>query len=162
MELYPVDIVSRVIHVATAIVLVGGSVFLRYVLMPAAAPLAEAEHDALRQRLMNRWKKVVHAGIALLLVSGIYNYIRQIPNHRGDGLYHALLGVKMLLALIVFFLGSALVGRSAAFEKLRKNRGRCLGLIVLLATLIVGISGFLKVRGPAGKTVSAEETHLQK
>lgn len=155
MDQFPIEVVSRFIHVAVAIVLVGGTTFMRFVLAPAAKELPQAEHDQLRQRLLVRWKKVVHGGIALLLLSGVYNYVRQIPNHRGDGLYHALVGAKMLLALAVFFIASALVGRSAAFEGMRQNRLKWMGLIVALATVIVGISGFVKVRGPGGKAAPA-------
>ncbi len=152
------SVLSRIAHVATAIVLVGGTVFMRFVLMPAAKELPEAEHDQLRQRLMSRWKRVVHGGIALLLLSGLFNYMQQIPKHKGDGLYHALLGTKMLLALVVFFIASALVGRSAAFEKMRQNRATWMGLIVLLSALIVGISGFVKVRGPQPKLAVPPES----
>ena len=156
------SVLSRIAHVGTAIVLVGGTVFMRFVLMPAAKELPEAEHDQLRQRLMARWKRVVHGGIALLLLSGLFNYMQQIPKHKGDGLYHALLGMKMLLALAVFFIASALVGRSAAFEKMRQNRAKWMGLIVLLSALIVGISGFVKVRAPQPKPVDqADSRHVQ-
>lgn len=158
------SVLSRIAHVATAIVLVGGTVFMRFVLMPAAKELPEAEHDQLRQRLMARWKRVVHGGIALLLLSGLFNYMQQIPKHKGDSLYHALLGTKMLLALVVFFIASALVGRSAAFEKMRQNRASWMGLIVLLSALIIGISGFVKVRGlkpkPADPTESRQARNL--
>ncbi len=146
-KLFPLEVLTRFIHVAVAIVLVGGTVFMRFVLMPAAKELPEAEHDQLRQRLMARWKRVVHSGIAMLLLSGLFNYMQQIPKHKGDGLYHALLGTKMLLAMAVFFIASALVGRSATFEKMRQNRAKWMGMIVLLAAVIVAISGFVKVRG---------------
>jgi uncharacterized membrane protein len=147
MEELILPVISRWIHVGTAIVLVGGTVFMRYFVMPAAVQLPEAEHEALRQRILGRWKKAVHAGIALLLLSGFYNYIVvTLPAHRGDRLYHPLIGIKILLALAIFFLASALVGRSRAFDGLRKNAKTWLSVIVLLATIIVGISGYLKVR----------------
>lgn len=120
-NLFPLDVLSRFLHVMVAIVLVGGTVFMRFVLMPAAKELPDAEHDQLRQRLLARWKRVVHGGIAVLLLSGVYNYIQQRPNHVGDKLYHALMGTKFLFAIAVFFVASALVGRSATFEKLRQN-----------------------------------------
>ena len=143
------EVVSRFVHVATAIVLVGGTVFMRFVLMPAASTLPEAEHDQLRQRLLARWKRFVHGGIALFLLSGFFNFIQALPKHRGDGMYHGLVGTKILLALGVFFIASALVGRSATFEKMRQQRAKWMGVIVILATVIVGISSFLKVRGIA-------------
>lgn len=121
MDLW-LSVLSRWTHVGTAIVILGGSVFLRFVLSPAASQLPEAEHQALRQNVMARWKRFVHAGIALFLISGFYNYIQAMPNHKGDGLYHALIGTKILLALVVFTLASGLVGRSALFASLRKTR----------------------------------------
>ncbi len=137
----------RWLHVGTAIVLLGGSVFMRFVLMPAAEKLPTEAHDTLRGHIRAAWKVFVHAGIALLLVTGLYNYlVVMVPAHKGDSLYHALMGTKILLALAVFFLASVLVGRAAAFEKMRQNLRIWLGLVILLAALIVAISGFLKVR----------------
>lgn len=146
----PLDVLSRWVHVGTAIVVLGGSVFLRFVLMPAAsASLAEAEHDALRERLMAIWRRIVALGIALFLISGFYNYLAvALPKHRGDGLYHALIGTKMLLAFVLFFLASALGGRSEALAGIRRKSRQWLAITILLGFVIVGISGFLKVARP--------------
>jgi uncharacterized membrane protein len=141
---------SRIVHVGTAIVLVGGTVFLRLVVMPAAEKLAPEAHDTFRASLVTVWKRFVHTGIVLFLITGLYNYIAvTMPSHRGDKLYHMLIGIKILLALIVFFLASVLVGRAAAFEKMRQNRKTWLGVVILLAAIIVAISGFVKVKPPA-------------
>lgn len=141
------DIVSRIVHVSTAIVLVGGSVFSAFVLLPAAGALDETPRTELLAHVTKRWKRFIHSGILLFLLSGFYNYFQAIPNHKGDGLYHALVGTKIILALVIFFIASALVGRSSAFDKLRQNRGTWLKILVLLAAIIVAISGFVKVRG---------------
>src|ERR1700727_1835574 len=93
-------VLFRWIHVGSAIVVLGGSVFLRFVLMPAADKLPEETHRTLRADLVRIWKRFVHAGIALFLISGFYNYaLVTIPEHRGDGLYHALMGIKIIIAL---------------------------------------------------------------
>ena len=140
---------SRWTHIGTAIVLVGGTCFLRFVLAPAAAQLPDAEHQKLKELVMNTWKKFVHAGITLFLLSGFYNYlVVQIPKHKGDGLYHGLMGAKMMLAFGIFFLASALVGRSKSFEGMRKNAKLWQLVIIILAAIIVGISGYLKMAGP--------------
>jgi len=152
-----IQVISRIVHVATAIVLVGGSVFMRFALMPAAAGLGDAEHDALRERLMGRWRRFVHGGIALLLASGLYNFlVVTMPAHKGDGRYHMLVGIKMLLALVLFFLASALVGRSSALQGLRDKARATLSLMILLAAVIVAISGYLKIRGVPDSAESAE------
>ena len=101
-------LISRVVHVATAIVLVGGSVFMRFALMPAAEELGQAEHDGLRERVLGRWRRVVHGGIALLLLSGLYNYLAVMrPAHQGDGPYHMLVSNKMVYELVQIFISTA-------------------------------------------------------
>lgn len=154
-----VAVLSRWVHIGSAVVVVGGSVFLRYVLMPAAAELPEAEHNALRGRLMQTWKKVVHTGILLFLLSGFYNYlVVALPQHRGDKLYSALIGIKILLAFVVFFFAIALTGRSKATELFRKDARKWLTVNILLAAAVIGISGYLKVKVPAKPSASPAAT----
>ncbi|MGV2341712.1 MAG UNVERIFIED_CONTAM: hypothetical protein LVR18_49670 [Planctomycetaceae bacterium] len=68
-------------------------------------------------RVRGRWKKYVHGGIALLLLSGGFNYWRAIAAGRVDGIYHAMVDTKILLAMGSFFLSSAPVGRSAGTQR---------------------------------------------
>lgn len=155
--LFFVDVLSRFLHVATAITVLGGSVFLRFALQPAAAGLPEADHTAFRERIMARWRKIVGIGIGLFLLTGFYNYIRAMPAHDGDSLYHALMGTKILLSFAVFFLASALVGRSRTFDRLRANSRTWLAVTILLAAIVVAIASFLKIRGgspPPASTVA--------
>ncbi len=141
-----VNVLSRWIHIMTAIVVVGGTLFMRFVLAPAAAQLPDAEHQRLKELVLARWKKVVMGGIALFVLSGFYNYIAvAIPKRHGDPLYHALIGIKILIALGVFFLASVLVGRSATFEPLRRERNKWLTVLIALALVIVLISSYLRV-----------------
>ncbi len=154
-----VDVISRWAHVGTAIVLLGGAVFSRFVLLPSAAELSEPEHEKLRAGVLGRWKKFVHAGIALLLISGFYNFVRAIPGHKGQGAYHALVGTKILLAFGIFFIASAMVGRSSLAASMRKDARRWLGLIILLGAVIVAISGYAKTALPGRVPTAA--THVE-
>ncbi len=154
MDLLPFDILSRWIHVGTAVVLLGGSVFMRFVLMPSAETLPDAEHAALRDQVRSRWKKVVMAGIALLLITGFFNYVRAIKSPPVSSLYHALIGTKMLLSFAVFFLASALVGRSAAFEGIRRNSKKWLLITIVLAFIVTALAGVVKVVGRAPRATA--------
>ena len=61
-------VVSRILHIGTAIVAVGGTVFMRFVLMPAAkAALSQADHDNLRARVMGTWKRVGFSPVSHLV-----------------------------------------------------------------------------------------------
>ena len=142
-----IDIISRIVHVGTAITLVGGSIFTAFVLIPSANEIDDEAHQKLAAAVTSRWKRFVHAGIALFLLSGFYNYYRAIPKHDGDGLYHALIGTKILIALGVFFLAAALVGRSQKLQPIRDRRAKWLKVLITLAAVIIVISGFVKVRG---------------
>jgi uncharacterized membrane protein len=138
-----VTYLSRLLHVSTAIVLIGGTTALRFVVVPSLAGQPAELTDAIR----GRWRKFVHGGIAIFLISGFYNYFMAMSAHKGDGLYHALVGTKMLLAFGVFFLASVLVGRSAGSQKYRDEHTKWMTILLLIAFVIIAISSFVKVRG---------------
>ena len=145
MDLELMPVLSRWLHVGAAIVAVGGMFFMRVVLMPSAeVALSDETHAALRDKVLARWKTVVHASIGLLIVSGVYNYIRAISLHKGEALYNALAGTKILLALFVFVLAMGLVGRSDAFAALRKNRKKWTTITLTLGVLVVLLGGVLR------------------
>jgi uncharacterized membrane protein len=141
-------LIFRWLHIGPAIVLVGGTAFMVFVLLPAAREISDEEHAKLRAGILKRWKRFVHVGVALFLISGFYNYIViQAPLHKGDGAYHMLMGIKMLLAMGVFALAEIMVGRSKLADKLRQNSGKYLAINLGLAIAILLLSGFLRVRG---------------
>lgn len=160
------QLLFRWIHIGSAITVVGGTTFMLLVLLPAAEQILHEEHLKLRAAILKRWKWIVHGGVALFLISGFYNYVAVMaPQHKGDGLYHALMGVKMLLAMAVFGLAEVLVGRSKLAEKLRQNAKKFLAINLTLAVIIILISGFLKVRGARDQsppvTASASSVQLR-
>lgn len=155
MDILP--LIFRWLHIGPAIVLVGGTAFMLFVLLPAAKEISDEEHLKLRAAVLKRWKRFVHVGIGLFLISGFYNYIVILaPLHRGDGLYHALMGVKMLMAMGVFALAEIMVGRSKLADKLRQNSSKFLAINLTLAVAILLLSGFLKTRGVPVKNIPPE------
>lgn len=158
--MFVVDFVSRILHVLTAITLVGGSIFTLLVLMPSVKELSEEAHGRLHTAVVGRWKRFVHGGVLLFLATGLYNYIRAVPSHKGDNLYHILVLTKVTLAMGVFFLAAAMVGRSPKLEPIRKHKAKWMKVLVALALVIVSISGFVKVRGPMPIDTTTNNTTL--
>ena len=76
-----IDVLSRILHVLTAITLVGGSIFTLLVLMPSFRAQGDSPHLGLAVAIIDRWKKFVHGGITLFLITGFYNYFRAMPLH---------------------------------------------------------------------------------
>lgn len=159
MSLLP--LLARWAHILAAVVAVGGAIYLRVVLLPAArATLGAEEHDRLRAALMPRWRAVVHTCIALLLVSGLYNYLVLMrPEHVGQPLYHAVFGVKFLLALAVFTLAIGLTSSGSLFAALHARRARWLSVLVALAVCVILLSGVLRAL-PRGTPPPAEPSAL--
>jgi uncharacterized membrane protein len=139
-------LIARWAHILSAIIAVGGSLFIRLVLMPAASvALTHEENERLGPALMRRWKYLVHTCILLFLLSGTYNYLAITRfQHAGQPLYHILLGLKILLALAVFYLAIALTSPGELFARIKTRRAQWLTALVALAVLVVLISGFIR------------------
>jgi len=138
-------LISRWVHLAAAIVALGGVAFSRWALMPAAAAtLTDDAHEQLREAVRTRWARLVHACIALLLLTGAINFVwLAMPPKIEPMPYHAIFGVKFLAALGVFFVAAVLVGRGPRLAKMRQNRATWLGVLLALGALIVLLSGVL-------------------
>ena len=137
-------LVLRWAHILGAITLMGGAVFMRFALVPAAKTLADDAHAQLRAEVRKRWSKVVMLAIALLLVSGLVNFYLLTQMYKLDKPYHMVFGIKFLLALPIFYIASLLTGRSAAADRVRQNATLWLNVNLVLATAVVCIGGFLK------------------
>ncbi len=141
-------LVARWAHILAAIGLMGGALFARVAAVPAADALPDDARGAFHEAARRRWLKVVMLCIVLLLASGIYNFIVILRFRLHDDLkapYHALFGIKFLLALVIFFIASALVGRSPALEPMRRNRRLWLTVNLWLALVLVCLSGALRM-----------------
>ncbi len=146
-------ITLRWFHVVAAIMAVGGMIFMRFALAPSIRVLADEQRQALHQQIRSRWAKMVAASILFLFVSGLWNYIRFLGDSKtwGDqwrgeynGIYQAAFGVKFLLALVIFFLASALAGRTEATKRFRQNARFWMTVNVILALIVVALSGILR------------------
>jgi len=143
-------IVLRWMHIVPAVVAGGATVFSALALLPALGTRPDAERLAVREAIMTRWRWVVMTCITLLLGSGLANFfLYQAPAHRGQPLYHGLFGLKFLMAMTVFFLASALTGRSAGLARIRANARFWTGLNAALVVAIVLVSGILRSIPPS-------------
>jgi len=138
-------LVLRWMHIVPAVVAGGATVFARLALLPALGALPDADRLRVKETIDRRWRIVVMICVTMLLLSGLTNFVLyQAPAHKGQALYHALFGVKIIAALVVFFLASALSGRSAAFASIRANARFWTGVAAWLVVAIVLISGALR------------------
>jgi uncharacterized membrane protein len=145
----------RWFHLVAAMIVVGGTIFLRFALIGAVVELADEQRKALVERIRSNWAKLVHAAIAFLLISGIWNFVRFVNEYKTpeweawrlaySALYQFVFGAKFVLALIVFFIASALAGRSNFTRKFRDDAKWWLSVNLVLMLIIVGLSGVLRI-----------------
>lgn len=140
---------ARWLHILSATLAVGVPIYVRFVLMPAAAAtLDEEHHTRLREALTRRWRMIVHILIVVFLATGFYNYLvvarwKEMSSELKMR-YHMLMGIKILIALVMFTISSGLAGRSSLFAPMRQNAKFWLVVLVLLGLGIIGISGVLR------------------
>ena len=139
------NLISRWFHIIPAIVMVGGTIFLRLALLPAFNDLAEGEHAALRESMRRKWMKWIGICTLLLLVSGFYNAYFKIVTYELSSLYSGLLLVKIVLAFAVFYLTASLSGRSKTAVKLRERELHWTNVLCGLMLSIVLIAGAMKI-----------------
>jgi putative copper export protein len=142
-----------------AIAAVGGTIFALWVVLPATGVLTPEMREAFHAAVRKRWSKIVFTAIGLLLLSGIYNFLMIARNFRGElpKWYHPLFGVKFLLAMAVFAIASLLAGRTPLAQRMRTNLKFWMSLNLLLAAVIIAISGVLRTAHPPVPSAAAVE-----
>jgi uncharacterized membrane protein len=132
----------------------GGLVFARYGLLPALAEVDESTRDRIHDAIRRRWLPWVIGAITVLLASGLANFLIFNGRVKAEGWadgewmrqtsYHALFGAKFLLAMVVFYFASGLVGRGEGTQWVRNDRAKWLSVTLGLALAIVLLSGWMR------------------
>jgi len=138
-----IGLISRWLHVIPATILVGGTLFMRFSLVPATS---ESEASAeLRESVRKRWSKLIMISVLLLLVSGLYNAAMKAIGFELSMTYNILLLVKIVLGLAIFYLASVLAGRSQTAQKFRERETHWLNILCALMIAVVMIGSYMKM-----------------
>lgn len=139
------NVVMRWMHIFSAVLLIGGLFFMRVFVMPASRKkLSEEQQDDFRDLVSSRWRMWVRLFILLFLVSGVWNMALMFQRHTGQTAYHALFGVKVILALGVFFMMEALGSTRKWAEGMRRNWSFWSVVTLSIAFAVILISGVLR------------------
>ena len=120
---YVLYVVLRILHILSAMILVGGLFYTKVVLVPTGVDPYAGNRQV--------WAKWVGIATLFLLVSGLVNFrnIMLLAKANGTPLppaYHMLFGIKFLLGLFLMFLAAILSGKTALAEKFRQKMGKWL------------------------------------
>lgn len=157
MEIDVLWLVMRWLHMLAGITIVGSTFYMRLALAPAADTLGEEDRARLLEALRSKWLLPLHLSVLFLLVSGLYNIVIIVQRYELPRYYHPLFGIKFLLALAIFYIAIMLGGRSKAAVRMRAKARFWLTVNVVLAVVLVCISGVLRM---ADKTAKPAETEV--
>ena len=134
------DVILRVAHIGSAIGLLGGALYALAAMLPAMKMLDEDLKQKMMTVAQKRFYRISHPAILLLLISGFYNFAINLGVY-GDAhpALHGLLGTKILLALVIFFIVFA-----QTFGVLKGNPGRWLKINVTLGAIIVVLAAVVR------------------
>ena len=138
-------LVSRVLHVASAAVLVGGLVYLRLVVAPQVAK-GDASAEKVFGTRRRTFALTVIMTTVLLLASGFYNLLVVTIRRNAPlpPLYHMLFGMKFLLALALFFVAAAIGGKSNMADKFRASLKPLLNLAIAASIAILVVAAVMR------------------
>ena len=143
--MYWVQLASRVLHVLGAIVLVGGLFYQRMIVLPRLrASDAEAGTDPWYAGRRGAWAMWVGIATLVLLATGLFNFVQIIRTNDIATSYHMIVGVKILAALVVFFLAAMLAGKSPLADQFRQNMKLWLTACLVAAMLVVMIGSVMR------------------
>lgn len=138
-------LMMRWIHIFCAIIVIGSIIFYRFAFIVAEKrTMPEGLPEEFRTALFKRWKLLLHPPIIFFLISGFYTYLMVTRHlHEDQPLYHALFGVKFLLALAVFAMYIVLTSTMKWSEKLREKNALWM-LLIIGVLAIIGIAGVMR------------------
>jgi uncharacterized membrane protein len=127
-------VTMRWIHIASAILLLGGFAFARFVLAPELTGAASAD---VADRAAARFRPILLTVVVTILGSGLYNYLSRsnYPPH-----YHMWMGIKLLLVLHVLAAALLYAGKSV---NAAKRQRQAMGIVISGAVILL-ISGWLR------------------
>lgn len=152
---YLLMLLARWLHILAAALAVGVPLYVRFIESPALETLPEADRSRVRESIASRWRIIVYVSIVVFLATGLYTFLgvrrwEDFPRELKVR-YHMYFGIKLLLALGAFFIGSALAGRSAKLAPMRQRSGLWLGILVVIVVLIVMLSGTMRFMAPTAQ-----------
>ena len=156
------DAVVLWIHLLSAVLFVGGSLFIWLVVLPASKLIAEDESERMQiiEKIARRFGRITNITLVVLVLSGVYNASWYLPStgalfdtYLGNLLLVKIVLVTVLVALIYLhglYFGRKIVrlARERKLEELKKVRKQsrivsAINLVLMMMILVFAI--FLQI-----------------
>jgi len=142
--------VTKWIHLASAGVVVGSLIHLRFVVMPALAGMPEADRDAVWKAIFRKTLRWLSYAFALLILTGLDNIFKARRTLGGlspeqVSAYWDVFWAKVVLVLAAFVIVHLLMVRVPAFRKIQESYRSWVGILVATTLVILFLSGYLTI-----------------
>jgi hypothetical protein len=124
-----IAVLMRWLHISSVATLIGGMIFGRVAMSRAAEALSPDSRESLMDRAALLYRPLIFTAMGGLLVSGTYNILTHLGH---NPLYHALLGIKLLLVLHVFAV-AILISRPHNPRRARMMAGAAISGLAIIA-----------------------------
>ena len=129
-------VIVKFLHVASAAITMGGIAFALWALMPSMGEINAETAGKLMGEVVRRFSRLVWIAIPLLVVTGIWMIVVVTAAGVPRPLYHSILGIKVILALVIFFIAYGTSFSVKALESMRKNRKRWMVINIHLIAIV--------------------------
>jgi uncharacterized membrane protein len=136
-------LISRFLHISSAILLLGGVFYARQVLVPVLNALPSGQVEAVAITSQSRFRTTLWTLLVLVVLSGLYNFTTYSgPTHTST--YQMWFGIKILLVLHV--LATAILWGTTPYSgetSIVKSKRRLFSMVIS-GFIIVFISAYLR------------------
>jgi len=118
-----VMLVCRVLHIAATCTSLGGLFYARYVLWPTLPQLPASEREPFLRAMIRRYAIVKWVGIAVIVLTGVVQWLVIWPVVTNHSLYLVYFGIKMAAAVGLLSITALLALPAERLERMQANRG---------------------------------------
>lgn len=130
------------VHITSAVIALGGVIFVRLFLIPSLKVLDRSQVPVLLGKISSRFNVIIWTCIGLILISGVYNISSTHPPF--SNWYTGVLSLKILLAISLFTISLMLTLPIPAFSNIQKDRPKWLMVNVILGAILIFLSAYLR------------------
>jgi putative copper export protein len=143
-----VNFVNKWLHLLSISGMLGGILFMRFVAIPAFAN-GGIDSSEVGQVIRRRYAVLIAILWGVVLVTGFLNFVLVSPNAGKS--YHMIVGMKIVLALIMFAITGLLGHPIPSLAKIQEHRDVLLTTLIVIGILVVGISAHLNISRLTGR-----------
>ena len=136
-----VTFINKWLHLFSIVGVLGGTAFALLVMAPALRE--EAEDSPLAKGMWRRFGISLAVLWVIVLLTGFINFFMVTPKVNAG--YQAIVGIKMMLALLMFVLSMLLAHPTPAMKRFMQNRSTWLLTLTVIGIAILGLSAHLNI-----------------